>query len=78
MHRARKYGISRMDKLRDAKKKCPDLVVQHVATYKEGDAEPGYWDHIDSRTHKVRYATPMFRSNFVLTMTAGFFRSLPS
>ncbi|KAI0714431.1 DNA/RNA polymerase [Cerioporus squamosus] len=50
---ARKFGISRMDKLREAKKRCPDLVVVHVATYKEGEAEPGYWENPDTRTHKV-------------------------
>nr|VWP00898.1 3-isopropylmalate dehydrogenase (3-IPM-DH) (IMDH) (EC (Beta-IPM dehydrogenase) [Ganoderma boninense] len=50
---ARKYGISRMDKARDAKKRCPHLVVVHVATYKEGEPEPGYWENPDTRTHKV-------------------------
>ncbi|TBU55607.1 DNA/RNA polymerase [Dichomitus squalens] len=50
---ARKYGISRMDKIKDAKKRCPNLVVVHVATYKEGEAEPGYWENPDTRTHKV-------------------------
>jgi DNA polymerase eta len=33
---ARKFGISRMDKLKDAKARCPELMVVHVATYKEG------------------------------------------
>lgn len=51
---ARKYGISRMDKLQDAKKRCPQLEVVHVATYKEGEAEPGYWENPDTLTHKVR------------------------
>lgn len=37
----------------EAKKICPDLVVQHVATYREGDTEAGYWDEVDRRTHKV-------------------------
>ncbi|KAL7279344.1 hypothetical protein ACG7TL_007185 [Trametes sanguinea] len=50
---ARKYGISRMDKIRDAKRRCPNLVVVHVATYKEGEAEPGYWENPDTLTHKV-------------------------
>ncbi|KAI0648921.1 DNA/RNA polymerase [Trametes meyenii] len=50
---ARKYGISRMDKIRDAKQRCPELVVVHVATYKEGEAEPGYWENPDTLTHKV-------------------------
>lgn len=38
---------------REAKKLCPNLVVQHVATYREGDTEAGYWDDVDRRTHKV-------------------------
>jgi DNA polymerase eta len=50
---ARKYGISRMDNVNDAKKRCPHLEVVHVATYKEGEAEPGYWQNPDTLTHKV-------------------------
>ncbi|THH26302.1 hypothetical protein EUX98_g7885 [Antrodiella citrinella] len=50
---ARKYGISRMDKAKDAKKRCPHLRLVHVATYKEGEKEPGYWENPDSLTHKV-------------------------
>lgn len=50
---ARKFGISRMDKVKDAKKRCPNLVAVHVATYKEGEKEPGYWDNPDTLTHKV-------------------------
>lgn len=50
---ARKYGIDRMCKVKEALRKCPHLKVVHVATYKEGAAEPGYWDDIDTLTHKV-------------------------
>ncbi|KZT29647.1 DNA polymerase eta [Neolentinus lepideus HHB14362 ss-1] len=50
---ARKFGISRMDRWDDALKKCPELKIVHVATYKEGDDEPGYWEKPDTRTHKV-------------------------
>ncbi|GBE88531.1 N-acetyltransferase eso1 [Sparassis crispa] len=50
---ARKFGITRMAKVRDARRMCPDLVVVHVATYKEGEKEPGYWENPDTRTHKV-------------------------
>ncbi|RSH86475.1 DNA-directed DNA polymerase eta rad30 [Apiotrichum porosum] len=50
---ARKFGIKRMTLIEDAKKLCPDLVVQHVATYREGESEAGYWDDVDRRTHKV-------------------------
>lgn len=32
---------------------CPHLVVQHVATYRNGEAEAGYWGEVDPRTHKV-------------------------
>ena len=55
---ARKYGISRMDNIKDAKERCPNLNVIHVATYKEGEKEPGYWPDPDTMTHKVsRLAT---------------------
>lgn len=43
-----------MDKVRDAKKRCPHLVAVHVATYREGEKEPGYWENPDTLTHKVR------------------------
>ena len=51
---ARTFGITRMSSWRDALKKCPELTVVHVATYKEGDNAPGYWDNPDTATHKVR------------------------
>ncbi|KAF7312150.1 DNA polymerase eta [Mycena indigotica] len=50
---ARKYGITRMMSLKEAKERCPELIVVHVATYKEGEEEPGYWENPDTRTHKV-------------------------
>lgn len=54
---ARKYGISRFGKdlvsVEEARKRCPELRVVHVATYKEGQAEPGYFDKPDPLTHKV-------------------------
>ncbi|KAH7927955.1 DNA/RNA polymerase [Leucogyrophana mollusca] len=65
---ARKFGISRMDKAKEAKKKCPDLVAVHVATYKEGEKEPGYWDNVDTRTHKVSLDLYRRESNKILNM----------
>jgi len=50
---SRKFGITRMDKVKDAQKRCPNLMVVHVATYKEGNAEPGYWEDPNTKTHKV-------------------------
>ena len=37
----------------EARKMCPHLLVQHVATYRNGEAEAGYWGEVDPRTHKV-------------------------
>ncbi|KAJ7723474.1 hypothetical protein B0H14DRAFT_3900227 [Mycena olivaceomarginata] len=50
---ARKFGITRMMNVQEAKKLCPELNIIHVATYKEGEKEPGYWDNPDTRTHKI-------------------------
>ncbi|KAL4941593.1 hypothetical protein BDV06DRAFT_178344 [Aspergillus oleicola] len=38
---AREFGITRMLSARDARVKCPDIVLQHVATFREG--EGGKW-----------------------------------
>ncbi|KAG1866869.1 hypothetical protein F4604DRAFT_1777888 [Suillus subluteus] len=65
---AREFGISRMDKIKDAKKKCPNLIAVHVATYKEGEMEPGYWKDIDTRTHKVSLDLYRRESNKIITM----------
>lgn len=50
---ARKYGIKRFNTIDEARKLCPHLYVQHVATYRNGEAEAGYWGEVDPRTHKV-------------------------
>ncbi|KAF9237637.1 hypothetical protein BU15DRAFT_88645 [Melanogaster broomeanus] len=68
---ARKFGISRMDKIKDARKKCPDLVAVHVATYKEGEKEPGYWDNVDTQTHKVSLDLYRHESNKIINLFKG-------
>jgi len=40
----------------DAKKLCPDLVVAHVATFREGDLAPHYRDDPSVLTDKVGIA----------------------
>ncbi|KAK9330842.1 hypothetical protein V1520DRAFT_276257 [Lipomyces starkeyi] len=50
---ARKFGISRHETITEARKKCPGLVLAHVATWKEGDAKWDYHDNPDIATHKV-------------------------
>jgi DNA polymerase eta len=79
-YEARKYGISRFGKevltVQDAKEKCPDLVLVHVATYKEGEKEPGYWDKPDPKTHKVRNVV-IHSGVTVLNPCIGLIRPLP-
>lgn len=41
---AREYGLSRHVTITEAKTKCPDIVVQHVATWREGDDKWAYRD----------------------------------
>ncbi|KAL3468598.1 hypothetical protein BJX64DRAFT_246332 [Aspergillus heterothallicus] len=38
---AREFGITRMISAKEARAKCPDIVLQHVATFREG--EGGKW-----------------------------------
>ena len=52
---ARKFGMNRHITITEAKKLCPDIIMQHVATWKEGDEKwayhPDAFAHI--ATHKV-------------------------
>lgn len=52
---ARKYGLSRHIDITEARKLCPHLIMQHVATWKEGDEKWAY--HKDAfaqiASHKV-------------------------
>ncbi|KZT57954.1 DNA/RNA polymerase [Calocera cornea HHB12733] len=50
---ARKYGITRMMSVTEAKKKCPALICVHVMTYREGSRTPGYYADAQPSTHKV-------------------------
>ncbi|KAI1110372.1 sister chromatid cohesion protein Eso1 [Nemania sp. NC0429] len=52
---ARKFGIGRHCTVTEAKKLCPDLIAQHVATWKEGEEKWAYHDDAASHigTHKV-------------------------
>ncbi|ELR04911.1 DNA-directed DNA polymerase eta [Pseudogymnoascus destructans] len=52
---ARKFGISRMITAKEARKLCPDAILQHVATWKEGDVKWAYHKDASANmaTHKV-------------------------
>lgn len=41
---ARAYGLNRHVTVTEAKEKCPDIICQHVATWKEGDTKWSYSD----------------------------------
>ncbi|TID23310.1 DNA/RNA polymerase [Venturia nashicola] len=46
---ARKFGLGRHVTSTEAKKMCPEIILQHVATWKEGDAKWAY--HEDAYKH---------------------------
>jgi DNA polymerase eta len=52
---ARAFGLSRHVTSTEALKQCPDLILQHVATWKEGDEKWAYHENSfrDMATHKV-------------------------
>ena len=52
---ARKFGISRFAPIMEAKKLCPSLILQHVATWKEGQEQWAYYEDAADNiaTHKV-------------------------
>jgi len=52
---AREFGIGRHCNVAEAKKLCPTLIAQHVATWKEGDEKWAYHDDAAAHigTHKV-------------------------
>ncbi|KAG0650192.1 N-acetyltransferase [Hyphodiscus hymeniophilus] len=52
---SRKFGLSRMITPIEAKKLCPDIILQHVATWKEGDEKWAYHEDAAKNiaTHKV-------------------------
>jgi DNA polymerase eta len=52
---ARAFGLSRHVNIAEAKKLCPNLIMQHVATWKEGDEKWAYHDDASKNiaTHKV-------------------------
>jgi DNA polymerase eta len=51
---ARPFGVGRHITAGEAKKLCPDIILQHVATWKEGDETWAYRENsTDVKTHKV-------------------------
>lgn len=65
---ARAFGLNRHVTITDARKACPHIVLQHVATWKEGDEKWAY--HEDSfknmATHKVSLDAYRLQSRRIL------------
>lgn len=67
---AREYGIGRHCTITDAKKLCPRLIAQHVATWKEGDEKWAYHDDAAAHigTHKVSLDPYRLQSRRILAL----------
>lgn len=67
---ARKFGVGRMTKIHEARRLCPELVSQHVATWREGDDKWAY--HPDAfanmATHKVSLDPYRLESRKILAL----------
>ncbi|KAK7917633.1 sister chromatid cohesion protein eso1 [Apiospora marii] len=71
---ARKFGIGRHCTVTDAKKMCPQLIAQHVATWKEGDERWAYHEDAASHigTHKVSLDPYRLQSRRILALIKAF------
>ncbi|KAJ8131867.1 hypothetical protein O1611_g1755 [Lasiodiplodia mahajangana] len=67
---AREFGIGRHCTVTEAKKLCPDLIAQHVATWKEGNEMWAYHDDAASHigTHKVSLDPYRLQSRKILAL----------
>ncbi|KAK7946130.1 sister chromatid cohesion protein eso1 [Apiospora aurea] len=67
---ARKFGIGRHCTVTEAKKMCPQLIAQHVATWKEGDEKWAYHEDAASHigTHKVSLDPYRLQSRRILAL----------
>ncbi|TVY20910.1 N-acetyltransferase eso1 [Lachnellula arida] len=65
---ARKFGLNRHITITEAKKLCPNLICQHVATWKEGDEKWAYHDDAfkNIATHKVSLDPYRLQSRTIL------------
>lgn len=67
---ARKFGIGRHCTVTEAKKLCPDLICQHVATWREGDEKFAYHEDAAANiaTHKVSLDPYRLESRKILAL----------
>ena len=67
---ARAYGLNRHVTIQEAQQKCPEIIVQHVATWKEGETGWAYRDdaYRNSGTHKVSLDPYRLQSRRILAV----------
>ncbi|KAJ4514322.1 N-acetyltransferase eso1 [Exophiala dermatitidis] len=58
---ARAFGLNRHVTVTEAKTKCPELVVQHVATWREGDDKWAYRDDAARHIHTDKVSLDPYR-----------------
>ncbi|CAG8972725.1 hypothetical protein HYALB_00008640 [Hymenoscyphus albidus] len=65
---ARKFGLNRHVTITEAKKQCPNLICQHVATWKEGESKWAYHPDAEKNisTHKVSLDSYRLESRRIL------------
>ncbi|KAK4623983.1 N-acetyltransferase eso1 [Fulvia fulva] len=70
---ARAYGLDRHVTITEAKEKCPDIICQHVATWKEGDTTWSYADDAfkEIATRKVSLDPYRIESRKILALIKG-------
>ncbi|KAI9726940.1 MAG: DNA-directed DNA polymerase eta rad30 [Chrysothrix sp. TS-e1954] len=73
---ARKYGLNRHVTITEAQKACPEIIMQHVATWREGDSKWQYHDDAfkNIATHKVSLDPYRLQSRRILALIK---RTLP-
>ncbi|KAI9788739.1 MAG: DNA-directed DNA polymerase eta rad30 [Peltula sp. TS41687] len=67
---ARKFGLNRHVSITEAKKLCPILITQHVATWKEGEEKWAYYEDAANHigTHKVSLDPFRLQSRKILAL----------
>ncbi|KAJ9612049.1 N-acetyltransferase eso1 [Cladophialophora chaetospira] len=58
---AREFGLSRHVTITEAKQKCPEIVVQHVATWREGDEKWAYREDAAKHIHTDKVSLDPYR-----------------
>jgi len=58
---ARASGVTRFLGLKEARDKCPGLIVQHVATWKEGDDRWAYREHSERHVQSEKVSLDPYR-----------------